>query len=155
MTGFFRRLLGAPSKLLCLPFKLFQLPRLAQSQTYPSAMDVTSSSFPLEAIKLIQHIANSRFVAFDFEFSGVAGRNAAGGSGKLTLQNYYEEIRSAAQVYQILQVGLTVVTEDVEKGRYVARPYNFNLSPLPALKESIFRRVWSYNSGGKVSIVVE
>lgn len=32
-------------------------------------------------------------------------------------------------------------------GRYVARPYNFYLSPLPATKEQVFQRVWSYNSG--------
>ncbi|KAK5055173.1 hypothetical protein LTR84_012922 [Exophiala bonariae] len=110
-------------------------------------MNVTGASFPFEAVNLIQHIAKSRFIAFDFEFSGVAGRTSGGGSGKLSLQQNYDEIRSAAQIYQILQVGVTVVTEDLEKGRYSVRPYNFNLSPLPALKESTLRRTWSYNSG--------
>lgn len=112
-------------------------------------MNVTSASFPFEAVNIIQHVAKSRFVAFDFEFSGVAGRTPGGGSGKLGLQDLYEELRSAAQIYQILQVGLTIVTEEPDKGRYVARPYNFNLSPLPALKESVFRRDWSCNSGGE------
>lgn len=32
-------------------------------------------------------------------------------------------------------------------GEYVARPYNIDLCPLPATKEHVFRRVWSYNSG--------
>jgi len=112
-------------------------------------MNVTSASFPFEAVNIIQHVAKSRFVAFDFEFSGVAGRTPGGGSGKLALQDLYEETRAAAQIYQILQVGLTIVTEEPDKGRYVARPYNFNISPLPALKESVFRRDWSCNSGGK------
>jgi len=110
-------------------------------------MDITHATFPEELIKIIQHIANSRFVAFDLEFSGVAARRSAGGSGKLSLQEYYQDLRSAAQIYQILQIGLTIVSEDTEKGRYVARPYNFHLSPLPATKEQVFRRVWSYNSG--------
>jgi poly(A)-specific ribonuclease len=149
MSTFFSRLFGPPGKLLCLPFKSFLLPQVASPPTVPCAMNVTSASFPFEAVNIIQHIAKSRFIAFDFEFSGVAGRNPGGGSGKLGLQDYYEELRSAAQIYQILQVGLTIVTEEADKGRYVARPYNFNLSPLPALKESTFRRDWSYNSGGK------
>ncbi|KAK4940907.1 hypothetical protein LTR10_019060 [Elasticomyces elasticus] len=103
-------------------------------------MDITNATFPQELVKIIQHIADSQFVSFDLEFSGVAGRRPGGGSGKLSLQEYYQDLRSAAQIYQILQIGLTVVTEDVEKGRYVARPYNFHLSPLPATKEQVFRR---------------
>ncbi len=79
-------------------------------------MDITHATFPEELIKIIQHIANSRFVAFDLEFSGVAARRSAGGSGKLSLQEYYQDLRSAAQIYQILQIGLTIVSEDTEKG---------------------------------------
>ncbi|KIW40838.1 uncharacterized protein PV06_08009 [Exophiala oligosperma] len=110
-------------------------------------MDITHATFPQELIKIIQHIADSRFIAFDLEFSGVAARRQGGGSGRFTLQEYYHDLRSAAQIYQILQIGLTIVNEDTKKGRYVARPYNFHLSPLPATSENVFRRVWSYNSG--------
>ncbi|KAL6241553.1 hypothetical protein RBB50_011576 [Rhinocladiella similis] len=110
-------------------------------------MDITHATFPQELIKIIQHIADSRFVAFDLEFSGVAARRQGGGSGKFSLQEYYHDLRSAAQIYQILQIGLTIVNEDTKKGRYVTRPYNFHLSPLPATSENVFRRVWSYNSG--------
>ncbi|KAJ9605752.1 hypothetical protein H2200_009601 [Cladophialophora chaetospira] len=110
-------------------------------------MDVNSDSFSSELINILQHVANSRFIAFDLEFSGVAGRRAGGGANRFTIQDYYSDLRSAAQIYQILQVGLTIVAEDTEKGRYEARPYNFHLSPLPATKESVFTRNWSYNSG--------
>ncbi|KIX93195.1 uncharacterized protein Z520_11049 [Fonsecaea multimorphosa CBS 102226] len=110
-------------------------------------MDINSGNFSEEVIKIIEHIASSRFIAFDLEFSGVAGRKPGGRSGQLDLHEYYQDLRSAAQIYQILQVGLTVVTEDIEEGRYDTRPYNFHLSPLPATKESVFTRVWSYNSG--------
>ena len=79
-------------------------------------MDISSSSFPSEVIKIIQNIANSRFIAFDLEFSGVAGRRAGGLARKLSAQDYYSDLRSAAQIYQILQVGLTVVREDIKEG---------------------------------------
>ncbi len=79
-------------------------------------MDVNSGSFSSELIKIIQNIADSRFIAFDFEFSGVAGRRAGGGASRLTIQDYYADLRSAAQIYQILQVGLTVVREDTVEG---------------------------------------
>jgi poly(A)-specific ribonuclease len=79
-------------------------------------MDISNATFPQELVKIIQHIAGSRFIAFDLEFSGVAGRRPAGGSGKISLQEYYHDLRSAAQIYQILQIGLTIVTEDTEKG---------------------------------------
>jgi poly(A)-specific ribonuclease len=79
-------------------------------------MDVNIGSFPSELVKIIQHIADSRFIAFDLEFSGVASRRAGGGANRLTLQEYYSDLRAAAQIYQILQVGLTIVTEDTEKG---------------------------------------
>ncbi|KIW69851.1 hypothetical protein PV04_02174 [Phialophora macrospora] len=147
MTSSLRRFFGLPSKLLCLPFRSQQPAPSPPGQSYPCAMDVNIGSFTSELVKIIQHIANSRFIAFDLEFSGVAGRRAGGGANKLTLQEYYSDLRAAAQIYQILQVGLTIVTEDTEKGCYEARPYNFHLSPLPATKESVFARVWSYNSG--------
>ncbi|KAI1608372.1 poly(A)-specific ribonuclease [Exophiala viscosa] len=147
MPTFFRRLFALPSRLLGFPLSLLPRPSPPKQSPFPCAMDITNATFPQELIKIIQHIADSQFISFDLEFSGVAGRRPGGGSGKLSLQEYYQDLRSAAQIYQILQIGLTVVTEDVEKGRYVARPYNFNLSPLPATKEQVFRRVWSYNSG--------
>lgn len=149
MGSFLARLFDKPYKALCLPFNFIRLPTAAKPlpRTPVNTMDISGHSFSSEAIKIIQHIANSRFIAFDFEFSGVASRRHGGGSGRLNLQEYYGDLRSAAQIYQILQVGLTVVTEDTETGRYVVRPYNFNLNPLPAFKESVFKRTWSYNSG--------
>ncbi len=116
-------------------------------------MDIPHSRFPCEVLKIIQEVADSHFIAFDLEFSGVAGRRAAK-SQKLTLQEYYEDIKAAAEKYQILQVGFTIVQEDLRTGCYIARPYNFNISPLTTLRERHFGREWSYHSGGvcKLSI---
>ncbi|KIX04539.1 uncharacterized protein Z518_05409 [Rhinocladiella mackenziei CBS 650.93] len=147
MPTILRRLFDLPSKLLRLPFNSFGAVFAPKLPTFPCAMDVSNATFPQELIKIIQNVADSRFIAFDLEFSGVAPKQLGGRSEKFTLQELYQDLRSAAQIYQILQVGLTIVTEDVENARYIARPYNFNLCPLPAIKESAFQRVWSYNSG--------
>ena len=138
-------------KLRCLPFYLPSFFGPARGTFPHPVMDVPNSRFPYEIVKIIQEVADSHFIAFDLEFSGVAGRRAAK-SQKLTLQEYYEDIREAAEKYQILQVGLTIVQEDLKKGGYVARPYNFNISPLTTLRERHFGRQWSYHSGGACNL---
>lgn len=72
---------------------------------------------------MLEAIGNAHFVAFDLELSGIQSRQFnstrhrdAGQEGKQTLQQRYEELKGAAQRYQILQVGLTCVEEDNEKG---------------------------------------
>jgi len=77
-------------------------------------MEVQRSRFHIELVKIIQEVADSHFIAFDLEFSGVADRRRDG--GKLTLQQLYEDNKEAAEKYQILQVGLTIVKEDEKKG---------------------------------------
>lgn len=148
LSSLFRRLPALASKqsLSCLPSPLLSFLRLHHHPYQYAVMDVSANRFPYEAIKIAQEIVDAHFVAFDFEMSGVAGRR--GDRGKPSLQDYYQEIAEAAKRYQILQVGLTIVKEDLKKGRYVARPYNFNLSPLPAIKERSLTRDWSSNSGG-------
>ena len=139
-------------KFQCLPFHLpliFGPPRGALALPI---MDVPHSRFPYEILKIVQEVADSHFIAFDLEFSGIAGQRQ-GRSRKLTLQQYYEDVKAAAEKYQILQVGLTIVKEDLGRGRYIARPYNFNISPLTSLNERHFGRVWSYHSGGLYAFI--
>jgi hypothetical protein len=78
-------------------------------------MDISRSRFPLELVNIIQLIADSHFIAFDLEFSGIAGRRKD--RRKPTLQEVYEEVKDAAEQYQVLQVGLTLVHEDLLTGR--------------------------------------
>lgn len=82
-------------------------------------MDVSSREFSSELVKIIQLIAHSHFVALDLEFSGISSRRARGGRNRLSLQQVYEEVQEAAKLYQVLQVGLTIVEEDAEKGNYM------------------------------------
>ena len=78
-------------------------------------MDIPRSSFPLELVKIIQLLIDSHFVAFDLEFSGIAGRRRD--RKKPNLQEVYEDIKAAAEKYQVLQVGITLVHEDLVTGK--------------------------------------
>jgi poly(A)-specific ribonuclease len=79
-------------------------------------MDIPSHRFPFELVKIIQLIADSHFVALDLEFTGIASRRTRTGKSRLSLQQVYEEVKEAAKQYQILQVGLTIVEENAQKG---------------------------------------
>ena len=88
-------------------------------------MDVTGHTFQSELPRILEAIANSRVVCFDLELSGIPGKQtgqarASGRSedGKQTLQKRYEETKRAAERYQILQLGLTCVEEDLKTGRW-------------------------------------
>ncbi|KAK6582251.1 hypothetical protein PZA11_004659 [Diplocarpon coronariae] len=118
-------------------------------------MEVNQSNFRRQLLPILRHIADASFVTFDLEMSGINIRpkHSTGDRsldvGKPSLQQQYDEMRSAAETFQVLQVGITCVEEDREKGPdgksslfctssshdvdfYLARPFNFNLNPLSA-----------------------
>ena len=87
-------------------------------------MEVNSLVFQSQLPSILAAISRSKFVAFDLELSGIPGRQtgqtrAPGRSedGKQTLQERYQETKKAAERYQIIQLGLTCVEEDLERGR--------------------------------------
>lgn len=86
-------------------------------------MDVTRYTFQHQLPSLIAAIADAHFVAFDLELSGIPGKQSnklrlqddpAG--GKPSLQQRYEETKKAAEEYQVLQLGLTCVGENRDRG---------------------------------------
>ena len=88
-------------------------------------MDVTGHTFQSELPRILEAIANSRVVSFDLELSvipisqnGQARSPGRSEYGKQTLQERYEETKRAAERYQILQLGLTCVEEDLKRGRW-------------------------------------
>ena len=97
-------------------------------------MEINRFTFQPMLKSLLVDISTAHFIALDFEFSGIhkqAHRSTkTPNSGKQTLQERYLETKAAAETYQVLQVGLTFVFEDLERGSYEVKPYNFNLSPL-------------------------
>ncbi|MCJ1473203.1 hypothetical protein MMC13_001854 [Lambiella insularis] len=117
-------------------------------------MDVDRRSLHWQLQKMLRALAAAHFVAVDFELSGIQSKvlyrlNAASkstGSNQQTLQERYKEVKEAAERYQILQVGITIVQEDLTTGTYVTRPYNFYLNPIMEIKLDI-ERIFSYQSG--------
>lgn len=80
-------------------------------------MDIRKDQFSTEAVRLLQDIADSHFIAFDFEFLGIAERNRNGAS-KTTVQERYKETRGSVQEYQPLQIGLTIVKFDEKRCKF-------------------------------------
>lgn len=84
-------------------------------------MDITRQSFYFLLPRILIELAECDFIALDLELSGISlkptqGRPSKASSGKQTLQQRYEEVKEAAERYQILQLGFTVVTEDPKTG---------------------------------------
>ncbi|KAL1961158.1 hypothetical protein VTO42DRAFT_3103 [Malbranchea cinnamomea] len=112
-------------------------------------MEVTKQSFYWHLPRMLNDLSRCCCVALDLEFSGIAGRSSAGngnsGKGNPTIQERYQEVKAAAETYQILQIGLTFVEEDTENGIYTLRPYNLHLSPVLDPRLNV-ERSWSYQS---------
>ena len=82
-------------------------------------MDIPRSRFQYEAVQIIEHISKAHFVAFDLELSGIAHRRKMPNNGKrqkLTLQEFYDDTKEAANKYQVIQLGLAIVQEDKQSG---------------------------------------
>ena len=110
-------------------------------------MDIDKSSFPSRLLDVLEAIAEAHFVSFDLELSGVPVKGQAKEKpGKPSLQERYLETKKAAEQYQILQIGLTCVKDDVLHGGYVCKPFNFNLSPVIEERLDV-DRTFSFHSG--------
>ena len=86
-------------------------------------MDVNPAEFQSRLPSILDAVASAHFVTLDLELSGISGQQlnrfkAAGEtvSGKPPLQQRYEEIKAAAERYQVLQLGITCVEEDRSRG---------------------------------------
>lgn len=79
-------------------------------------MDITAETFSFHLPRLLDDLATCHFVSIDCEFSGIPTASTAPSSGKPTLQKRYDEYRTCADKYSILQIGLTVGHEDTRKG---------------------------------------
>lgn len=109
-------------------------------------MDIDKYSFPSRLLDVLEAIAEAHFVSFDLELSGVPVKQAKETSGKPSLQERYLETKRAAEQYQILQIGLTCVKDDVLEDAYVCKPFNFNLSPIIEERLDV-DRTFSFHSG--------
>ena len=86
-------------------------------------MEVTDLNFRSQLLPILRAISNATFVAIDVEMSGISTRRygvneRSHDTGKPNLQQQYEESKEAAERYQILQLGITCVEEDRERGMF-------------------------------------
>jgi hypothetical protein len=89
-------------------------------------MDIDEVSFWPRLLPILRSICDATFVAIDLEMSGIPMKGYGSNDrsrlvGKLSLQELYEESREAALKYQVLQVGITCIEEDRERGMYATQ----------------------------------
>ena len=89
-------------------------------------MDVDQIAFSWQLSQILKILTSAHFVALDLELSGIHSKPIHRGQivstsrgNKQTLQERYEEAKAAAEKYQVLQVGLTVVQEDTGRGKFI------------------------------------
>ena len=115
-------------------------------------MDVRGQTFYPLILDLLTDISEACFVAVDLELSGVPSKQPGQNSsknddGKPSLEERYQEVKASAERYQILQIGLTCVKEDVGGGKYILKPYNFDLNPLIDGRGLDIERIFCFQSG--------
>lgn len=111
-------------------------------------MDITATSFYPVLLDILKDVSEAHFVALDLELSGVPSKSInPERTGKPSLQERYRETKEAAERYQILQFGLTCVTQDLVTPKYTLKPYNFDLSPLISERSVDIERIFSFQSG--------
>ena len=87
-------------------------------------MDVPGQAFGEALLPMLRSLTTSHFVSLDFEMSGVpaqafkAAGDATGRGNRQTVQQRYTDLKHAAEKYQILQVGITIVNYDKIRGEY-------------------------------------
>lgn len=84
-------------------------------------MDIGPRAFLHQLPTILNAIADAHFVAIDLELSGIPTKKprAAGKDNrKPNLQSRYEETKMAAEKYQVLQLGITCVRENRDKGTH-------------------------------------
>lgn len=82
-------------------------------------MEINNKNFKKKLHGILEHIADATFVSFDLEMSGI-NRKTYGSQdhseGKPSLQMLFEQTKYAAEKYQVLQFGMTLIEENREGG---------------------------------------
>ncbi|KAK6341274.1 hypothetical protein TWF696_008357 [Orbilia brochopaga] len=102
-----------------------------------SEMDVQRKHLKEKLPALLKLIRDAEFISFDFEYSGIVNDSNRGAfpgkverSRKPTLEERYQISKESAEKYCVLQMGLCTVAWDPTMNKYVARTFNFYMSPI-------------------------
>lgn len=86
-------------------------------------MELDKTQYPKQLLTILKQISTASFVTCDLEMSGIDNSFKFGNgtsfqnARKPTLQEQYLETKKAAETFQVLQVGITIVEEDREKSK--------------------------------------
>ncbi|KAF2862447.1 CAF1-domain-containing protein [Piedraia hortae CBS 480.64] len=108
-------------------------------------MDVDKTSLYPLLLDILTDISESHIVAIDLELSGIPSRKLRRDQ-RGNLQERYDELKKAADRFQVLQFGMTCVSQDVLNGKYILKPYNFDINPLVPERLGV-DRVFAFQSG--------
>ena len=82
-------------------------------------MEINKSNFMSLMQPWLHLLSTSCFVSIDLELSGIPAKVSNDSSKQeQTLEQRYEEAKLAAEKYQVLQVGFTVMQEDVDSCKF-------------------------------------
>lgn len=80
-------------------------------------MDITKHNYQQKLAPILKAMAESRFIAFDLEMSGISKKqHRLGRRERQTLQDRYVEGKIAAETYQVVELGICVVEENALHG---------------------------------------
>ena len=108
---------------------------------HDAIMEVDHEHFRKELLPILRNIAKADFITIDLEMSGISIRpkfssgDRSHNVGKPTLEQQYQELKTAAEAFQVLQIGITCVEVDREKGEL-----SFFLSSIHSLALCIRRK---------------
>lgn len=89
-------------------------------------MDIDQQIFYPRLLGILENISHAKFISLDVEMSGIfmpkTDRNRPG-NGRPGLEELYQDMKAAAEKYQILQVGITCVLEDHQRSEYTSLAY--------------------------------
>lgn len=91
-------------------------------------MDIDRTNFWQKLPSIIDCISLSHAISIDLEMSDIARKNTEKRINP-SLRQMYEDARTAAGAFSILQVGLTCISWDEKAGSYVTKTFNIPLSP--------------------------
>jgi hypothetical protein len=78
-------------------------------------MEVPIGAWHLEKTDILKRIDEADFIAFDLELSGISTTRD---KGRHPVEQRYQEVKKAAEQYQVFQLGVCPVRYDAETGPF-------------------------------------
>ncbi|KAK4230841.1 ribonuclease H-like domain-containing protein [Podospora fimiseda] len=101
----------------------------ASSAKPPPTMDINAHNFWRELPAFLDTICTAEYISYDLEMTGITGE-AIQTHPERPHEDAYQMTRSAAQTFQIVQIGMTCFFYDADQKKYKSRTYSIHLTPF-------------------------